>query len=107
VDFWAERGRIVVFNCNLKFDTREKACDYIAQHWRDADDDPDARRKWPSEILVYDQLGREFFRPKRLEFDARPYSYNSAGSVKKSRLQLGVGDQRSGRAESRNRFAGQ
>jgi len=84
VDFWAERGKIVVFHCHLKFDTREKAWDYIAQHWRDADDDLDAKRKWTSEIFVYDQLGREFFRPKRLEFDARPYSYNSLGSVKKA-----------------------
>jgi hypothetical protein len=33
--------------------------------------------------LLYKQLGNEFFRPKRLEFDARPFVYNSLDSVKK------------------------
>ena len=83
-DFWAERGRITVFHCNLKFSTREKAWSYIAQHWQDGADDPGPSTKWVLEILLYDQLGYEFFRPKRLLFDARPYSYDSLVSVKKA-----------------------
>lgn len=39
--------------------------------------------KWVAEILLHKQLEKEFFRPKRLEFDARPFVYNSLGSVKK------------------------
>src|SRR5260370_18541169 len=73
-DFWAERGRIVVFHCNLKFDTREKSWDYIAQHWRDADGDRDPRWKWTSEILIYDQLRRKFLKPKRFEINSGAYS---------------------------------
>jgi hypothetical protein len=82
-DFWAERGRVVVSHCNLKFSSREKAWVYIEQHWQEGADDPGPSTKWVSEILLYDQLGREFFRPKKLEFDARPYMYDSLISVKK------------------------
>ena len=82
-DFWAERGRIVIFHSNLKFTTREKAWAYIEQHWREASDDPGSSTKWMSEVLLYDQLGREFFRPKGLQLDARPYAYDSLESLKK------------------------
>ena len=82
-DFWAERGRIVVFHSNLKFATREKAWAHIGQHWREASDDPGSSTKWMSEVVLYDQLGREFFRPKSLQWDARPYKYDSLLGVKK------------------------
>jgi hypothetical protein len=82
-DFWAERGRIVIYHCDLKFKARDKVWDYIAQHWRDGADDPNPSTKWGLEILLYDQLGHKFFRPKKLESDARPYTYDSLVSVKK------------------------
>ena len=82
-DFWAERGRIVVFHCSLKFDTREKAWSYVAEHWQDAADDARPTAKWVVEILVFSQLGYEFFRPKSLLYDARPYTYDSLVSAKK------------------------
>ena len=83
-DFWAERGRIVVRHSNLKFASREAAWAFIEEHWRDGNDDPGSSTKWAREVLVYDALGREFFRPKSLEFDARPDTYESLVSVKKA-----------------------
>jgi hypothetical protein len=83
-DFWAERGRVVVYHCDLKFKTRGEVWDYLKQHWRDGTDDANPSTKWGLEILLYDQLGAGFFRPKKLEFDARPYSYDSLVSVKKN-----------------------
>jgi hypothetical protein len=82
-DFWAERGRIIVFHCTLKFFTREKAWAYVLEHWQDGADDGRPTAKWVTEILVFNQLGYEFFRPKSLLYDARPYTYNSLASVKK------------------------
>lgn len=73
-DFWASDGRVGVFHSILKFETREKAWSYVAKHWQDGSE---------AEILLYQQLGRDFFRPKRLEFDARPYTYDSLISAKK------------------------
>jgi hypothetical protein len=35
------------------------------------------------QLSLYQQLGAEFFRPKKLEFSARGYFYNSLGSVNK------------------------
>ncbi|HTZ32206.1 MAG TPA: hypothetical protein VMH31_07100 [Methylomirabilota bacterium] len=80
-DFWASDGRVGVFHCNLKFETREKAWSYLAKHWQDGSEAKSA--KLFTEILLYQQLGYDFFRPKRLEFDARPYTYESLISVKK------------------------
>lgn len=82
-DFWAENGKITVFHSSLKFETRDKAWSYIREHWQDGPDDPVAQAKWVAEILLYQQLGPAFFRPKRLEIDARPYTYDSLNSVKK------------------------
>jgi len=73
-DFWASDGRVGVFHSILKFETREKAWSYVAKHWQDGSE---------AEILLYQQLGRDFFRPKRLEFDARPCTYDSLISAKK------------------------
>lgn len=75
VDFWAQGGRVTIFHCNLRFETREKAWSYIAEHWQDA--------KWVEEIVLYPQLGNKFFRPAELEFASRAYSYNSLVSAKK------------------------
>ena len=82
-DFWGQNGRITVFHCNLRFDTREKAWSHVVRHWQDGADDPVPSTKWVVQILLYQQLQREFFRPKRLEFDARPYSYDPLISAKK------------------------
>lgn len=80
-DFWAWNGTVRVFHCNLRFETREKAWSHVAKHWQDGSEEKPA--KWFTEILLYQQLGYDFFRKKRLEFDARPYSYESLISVKK------------------------
>ena len=82
-DFWAENGRITVFHCNLRFDSRQKAWSHVTEHWRELDSFSDSNTKWVEVILLYKQLGSEFFRPKRLEFDARAFFYNSLGGVKK------------------------
>jgi hypothetical protein len=80
-DFWASDARVVVFHCNLRFETREEAWSHVAKHWQDGREGQSA--KWVAEILLYQQLGHDFFRPKRLEFDARPYTYDSLISAKK------------------------
>ena len=80
-DFWASNGTVSVFHCNLRFETREKAWSYVAKHWQDGSVVKSA--KLFTEILLYQQLGSDFFRPKRLEFDARPYTYDSLISAKK------------------------
>lgn len=76
-DFWATKGRVGVFHSSLKFETREKAWSYVAKHWQDG------RKFVYAEIFLYQQLGSDFFRPKSLEFDARPYTYDSLISVTK------------------------
>lgn len=82
-DFWAFNNRIEVFHCNLRFDTLEEAWSHVAEHWPDGNFAGGPSAKWIEEILLYKQLGNEFFRPKRFEFDARPFLYNPLGSVKK------------------------
>jgi len=82
-DFWAWNGRVEVFHCNLRFKTREKAWSHVAIHWQDAPESAGPAAKWVVELLLYHQLGYDFFRPKRLEFDARPYTYDSLSSAKK------------------------
>ena len=51
--------------------------------WNDSARGDSESSKWFSEIVLYKELGRDFFRPKSLEFDARPYSYNSLTKVRK------------------------
>jgi hypothetical protein len=80
-DFWASDGRVAVFHSNLGFETREKAWSYVAKHWQDGREGQSAN--WVAEILLYPQLGPNFFRPKRLQFDVRPYTYDSRTSAKK------------------------
>jgi len=82
-DFWASDGRAVVFHCNLRFETREKAWQYVAKHWQDGGEGQSQSANWVAEILLYPQLGHDFFRPKRLEFGARPYAHDSLISAKK------------------------
>jgi hypothetical protein len=82
-DFWAFNSRIEVFHCNLRFGTLKEAWSHVAEHWQDGNFAGGPSAKWVAEILLYKQLGNEFFRPKRLEFDARPFVYNSLDSVKK------------------------
>jgi hypothetical protein len=84
IDFWSWNGGVEVFHSNLKFHTREEAWSYVAEHWQDAD--PvlgGASTKFVVEINLGEQLGADFLRPKRLEFSAQGYVYNSLGSVKK------------------------
>ena len=81
--FWGSNGRINVFHCGLKFPERQEAWSHVAAHWQDGSDDARPSAKWVEEISLYKQLGHSFFRPKRWEFDARPYFYNPLVSAKK------------------------
>lgn len=85
IDFWSWNGHVEVFHSNLKFHTRKEAWSYVAEHWQEADAVlvGGASTKFVEEINLSQQLGAEFFRPKRLEFSAQGYFYNSLGSVKK------------------------
>lgn len=85
IDFEAWNGNITVFHSNLKFHTREEAWSYVAEHWQDADYSlvGGASTKFVEVINLYQQLGADFLRPKRLEFSAQGYFYSSLGSVKK------------------------
>lgn len=85
IDFGAWNGSITVFHSNLKFHTREEAWSYVAEHWHDADYFlvGGASSKSVEVINLEQQLGADFFRPKRLEFSAQGYFYNSLDSVKK------------------------
>jgi hypothetical protein len=85
IDFLALNGNITVFHSNLKFHTREVAWSYVAEHWQDGEFGifGGASTKFVEEIILDQQLGADFFRPKRLEFAAQGYFYNSLGSVRK------------------------
>jgi hypothetical protein len=85
-DFWALNGGIGVVHSDLKFDTRRKAWSYVTEHWQDGEFSfvgNGLSTKLVEQISLYQQLGPEFFRPKRLEFAAQAFSYNSLDSVKK------------------------
>jgi hypothetical protein len=83
VDFWAFNSRIEVFHSNLRLATREKAWSHVAEHWQDASFSGGPLTKWVEEILLNKQLGNAFFRPKRLEFDARPFLFDPLVNAKK------------------------
>jgi len=85
IDFLASNGNITVFHSNLKFHKREEAWSYVAEHWQEGEFGifGGSSTKLVEEINVYQKLGSDFFRPKRLEFSAQGYFYNSLGSVKK------------------------
>ena len=81
MDFYASNGEIRVFHSNLKFPSIDKGWAYVSEH-------PDETSswlggKWMELISLYQQLGGDFFRPERLRFDARPYSYDSLADVTK------------------------
>jgi hypothetical protein len=85
IDFWSRNGGVEVFHSNLKFRARKEAWSYVAEHWQDADPFVVgfASTKFVERTNLYQQLGADFIRPKRLEFSAQGYFYNSLGSVKK------------------------
>jgi hypothetical protein len=85
IDFWSRNGGVEVFHSNLKFHARKDAWSYVAEHWQDAEAFlvGGASTKFVEEINLDQQLGADFIRPKRLEFSAQGYFYNSLGSVKK------------------------
>ena len=85
LDFWATNGSVNVFHSILKFNTRKKAWSYVTEHWRDGrfDITEGPSTKFVEVISLNQQLGAEFFRPKRLEFSAQGFLYNSLGSVQK------------------------
>jgi len=87
IDFWSWEGNIEVFHSNLKFHKRKEAWSYVAEHWQDADSllaGGASTTKFVGMINLYRQLGADFFRPKRLEFSAQGYFYNSLGAVRKA-----------------------
>jgi len=84
MDFWSRNGGVEVFHSNLKFHTRKEAWLYVAEHWQEGQFGIfGVSTKFVEEINLGQQLGADFFRPKRLEFSAQGYLYNSLGGVKK------------------------
>lgn len=85
IDFLASNGNITVFHSRLKFSTRKEAWSYVAEHWQDGQFGifGGASKKFVELTSLNQQLGTDFFRPKRLEFAALGYLYNSLGSVGK------------------------
>jgi hypothetical protein len=85
IDFWSRNAGVEVFHSNLKFHARKDAWSYVAEHWQDADPFVVgfASTKFVEKTNLNQQLEANFFRPKRLEFSAQGYLYNSLGSVKK------------------------
>ncbi len=83
VNFWAFNSMIKVFHSNLRFETREKAWSHVAEHWQDASFGG-GPSKWVEDIPLDQQLGAAFFRPKRLEVDARPFMFDPLVSAKKA-----------------------
>ena len=86
VDFYASNGDITVFHSDLRFPSIDKAWRYVSEHWKDWKDEcfqGAVAAKWCSTFSVYKELGGDFFRPERLRFDARPYSYNPLGRAAK------------------------
>lgn len=83
-----------VVHSNLKFHTREEAWSYVAEHRQDAESliVGGPLTKFVEVTNLYKQLGSDFFRPKRLEFSAQGYFYNSLGDVKEGGPELGIGN---------------
>jgi hypothetical protein len=76
-------GTIRVFHSDLKLDALEKGWAFVLEHWRETAFDAAPNPRWVTKISIGQPLEPGFFRPKSLEFDARPYFYNPLGSVKR------------------------
>jgi hypothetical protein len=83
-DFWVLTmgPRIEVYHSTLRFDSIGEAWRYVSTHF-DECQLPSGRSWCYVEIPLYKEINSDFFRPDRLRFDARGYSYDPLMSVKK------------------------
>jgi hypothetical protein len=82
-DFTSWNGGITILHSDLKFHSLKKAWSFVTEHWHETDPGGGSNKGRANTISLGQQLGYDFFRPKRLEFDARPFVYNSLESVKR------------------------
>jgi hypothetical protein len=83
-DFWVLTmgPRIEAYHSTLRFDSIGEAWRYVSTHF-DECQLPSGRSWCYVEIPLYKEINSDFFRPDRLRFDARGYSYDPLMSVKK------------------------
>ena len=82
-DFSGMSGSIEIYHGRLRFGSIEKAWKYVQLHPDEMPGAEHVTRPGYDRVNVYPQLGSDFFRPERLHYDARPYSYPSITSVRK------------------------
>jgi hypothetical protein len=81
VAFTAIDSGIRVYHSDLRFQSISSGWDYVAEHPEEMSSFSDGR--WVEFISIYKELGRDFFRPERLRFDARPFVYDPLSAVTK------------------------
>ena len=89
-DFWGISGSIEIYHGKLRFGSIEKAWKYVQLHPDETPGGGHVSGPGYDMVTVYPQLGGDFFRPERLRYDARPFSYASITSVKKDGTQWHV-----------------
>ncbi len=67
-------GEITIFHTKLMFHSIEDGWQYVGEHPEETPEWGDG--KWVARVALHKELGSDFFRPRRLEFDARPYEFN-------------------------------
>jgi hypothetical protein len=82
-EFYALNGTITVRHSRLQFPQITQAWHYVSAHFEEYTVDFTST-KCCEVIPLFKELGRDFFRPERLRFDARPFNYNSLVSAKKA-----------------------
>lgn len=82
VAFAAINSGIRVYHSDLRFQSINSGWEYAAQHPEEWSSFSDGR--WVEFISIGKELGADFFRPERLRFDARPFTYQSLTGVTKA-----------------------
>lgn len=90
VAFAAINSGIRVYHSDLRFESISSGWDYVAEHPEEMSSFSDGR--WVEFVSIDKELGRDFFRPESLRFDARPFAYDPLAAVTKvgERWQLEV-----------------
>ena len=82
IAFAAVNSGIRVYHSDLRFQSISSGWDYVAEHPEEMSSFSDGR--WVESISIDEYLGRDFFRPESLRFDARTFTYDPLVAVTKT-----------------------